>query len=183
MLSWLSFRAGRRKASELYGALVTQSRQRPFYADLGVPDTPTGRTEMIVLHLALVLDRLAAEPTPDREAQRLLVEAFVTDLDDAMRELGVGDLSVPRKVKAAAGALYERVSRYREPLTAASPAPLAAMLAQTVLAQAPGAPADAPDRLAAYARASRAALATHGTGEILAGRLRFPPVSDSPANP
>lgn len=178
MLSWLSFRAGRRKASELYGALVTQARQRPFYADLGVPDTPTGRTEMIVLHLALVLDRLAAEPTPDLEAQRLLVEAFVTDLDDAMRELGVGDLAVPRKVKAAAGALYERVSRYREPLAAATSAPLAALLAETVLADAPGA-RDAPERLAAYARASRAALASHGTGEILAGRLRFPPVIDA----
>lgn len=176
MLSWLSLRAGRRKASELYGALVTQSRQRAFYADLGVPDTPTGRTEMIVLHLALVLDRLAAEPTPDREAQRVLIEAFVTDLDDAMRELGVGDLAVPRKVKAAAGALHERVSRYRQPLAAATPEPLAALLAETVLADAKCAPADAPHRLAAYARASRAALATHTTGDILAGRLRFPPL-------
>lgn len=62
MLNWLRTRAlDRRKAEELYGAVVAQARDPAFYRALGVADSPEGRYEMIVLHLFLLLERLRAD--------------------------------------------------------------------------------------------------------------------------
>ena len=115
MFDWLQGRRDdRRKAGEIYGAVVAQSRNPSFYLAFGVPDALVGRYEMIALHMSLVLDRLAAADIGDEELRRALVERFVTDMDDAMRELGVGDMSVPRNVKKAAAGLYERGVAYRD---------------------------------------------------------------------
>ena len=180
MLHWLwpskSLKEQRRKASDLYGAVVTQARQPALYADLGVPDTPTGRYEMIVLHLVLVLDRLAVEGTEDGETRRLLIETFVTDLDDTMREMGVGDLAVPKRVKRATGALYERLARYREPLASGAAGPLSEILIETAYAGRPPQPMDAAHRLAQYALEARAALAAQRAEDLRSGRVRFVPV-------
>ena len=83
MLRLLKRRAEfQRKAGEIYGAIVTQARQPVFYARLGIPDTPTGRYEMVVVHLFLVLERLRGEgPLADALAQEL-VDAFVADMDE-----------------------------------------------------------------------------------------------------
>ena len=99
-----------RKAGEIYGAIVTQARQPAFYARLGIPDTPTGRYEMVVIHLFLVLERLrGAGASPEAAAAaQALVDAFVADMDDSLRELGTGDVGVPRRVKRAAAGFYER---------------------------------------------------------------------------
>jgi len=85
---------------------------------LGVPDTPSGRYEMVALHLSLVLERLRADADEASPLPRLLVEAFVSDMDDSLRELGTGDLAVPKKVKKAAAGLYERSMAYRSALAA-----------------------------------------------------------------
>lgn len=96
--------------------IVTGARQPFFYSECGVEDTPEGRYEMIALHLFLVIERLkGAGPQADRVAQRVM-EAFVTDMDDSMREMGVGDLSVGKKVKRSAAGLYERFRAYRKAL-------------------------------------------------------------------
>src|ERR1700675_4042072 len=91
-----------RKAGEIYGAIVTQSRQPAFYARLGIPDTPTGRYEMVVVHLFLVLERLRGGGADAEAVAQVLVDAFVADMDDSLRELGTGDVGVPRRVKRAA---------------------------------------------------------------------------------
>ena len=101
MLDFLNARTDmRRKAGKIYGAIVTQARRPAFYADLGVPDTPSGRYEMVVVHLVLVLERLRSAPGADAELPRLLVEAFIADMDNSLREMGTGDLTVPKKVRA-----------------------------------------------------------------------------------
>ena len=101
MLDFLNARTDmRRKAGKIYGAIVTQARRPAFYADLGVPDTPSGRYEMVVVHLVLVLERLRSAPAADADLPRLLVEAFIADMDDSLREMGTGDLTVPKKVRA-----------------------------------------------------------------------------------
>lgn len=117
MLNWLKTRnEDRCKAKDLYGVIVTGARQPVFYSECGVEDTPEGRYEMIALHLFLVIERLkGAGPQADRVAQRVM-EAFVTDMDDSMREMGVGDLSVGKKVKRSAAGLYERFGAYRRAL-------------------------------------------------------------------
>lgn len=178
MLKWLSlWAADRRKARELYGAVVTQARQPMFFAGLGVPDTPEGRYETIVLHLFLVLERLRAEGPAGQTLSRRLIEAFVTDMDDSMREMGVGDLTVPKRVKRAAAGFYERSAEYRTALASSDPGVLEKALAARVLSSEES-QADTPtaDLLAAYVRSAAAALSTQDSAALLAGHVTFPPV-------
>jgi len=129
MLKWFAARASNtRKAKQLYGAVVAAARQSEFYRDYGVPDTLNGRYEMIVLTLFQVLERLRAEGELAKETSRLTLEAFFTDMDDCMREIGVGDLSVPKKVKKAAAGFYERTKAYRAALDADDREAMAAAL-------------------------------------------------------
>jgi len=91
---------------------VTAARAATFYAKWGVPDTLAGRFEMVALHVALLLHRLASVKPPDRRLSVALTEAFVVDLDDSMRELTFGDLAVPREIKRATAALFDRHGAY-----------------------------------------------------------------------
>lgn len=92
-------------AFEAYRSIVAQSRQAKFYADWGVPDTVTGRFDMISLHMALTLHRL--HDVPDARAfSQALVETFFRDMDQSIRELGVTDLGVPAKIKKMGKAFY-----------------------------------------------------------------------------
>ena len=91
-----------RKANPIaavYDAIVASARQPRFYADLGVPDTLDGRFDMIVLHLFLVLDRMKGE---DEKFRQNLTDYFFMDMDRSLREIGVGDLSVGKKVRKMA---------------------------------------------------------------------------------
>lgn len=92
-------------AFEAYSAIVAQSRQEKFYAEWGVPDTVTGRFDMISLHLSLVLRRLKGEPRA-KDFGQALVDLFFRDMDRSLRELGVTDLGVPNKVKKMGNVFY-----------------------------------------------------------------------------
>lgn len=160
-----------RKAGEIYGAIVTQARQRAFYADLGIPDTPTGRYEMVVIHLFLVLERLRSEGALTEPVTQELVDAFVADIDDSLRELGTGDIGVPRRVKRAAAGFYARARDYRQALEASGTA-----LEQTLARHLGDADATEPriGALAAYVRAAAASLAVQHVEELIEGRPSFP---------
>jgi cytochrome b pre-mRNA-processing protein 3 len=173
MLDFLNARTDmRRKAGKIYGVIVTQARRPAFYADLGVPDTPSGRYEMVVVHLVLVLERLRSAPAAGAELPRLLVEAFIADMDDSLREMGTGDLTVPKKVRRAATGLYERSVAYQEALATGDGA-LAAVLREHTYAEAS---AQFAPRLAGYVQDAAAALAAMDAGNIEAGSFEFPEV-------
>ncbi len=176
MLKALRTRATlRRKAGEIYGAIVTQARQPGFYAALGIPDTPAGRYDMVVLHLFLVLGRLKLEAGTE-PLQQALIEAFVEDIDDSMRELGTGDVVVGKKVRKAAAGFYERSRDYREALAADGAGVLEGALIRYGLAL-----ESDPRRcscLAAYVRTTAEALKGQASAEVSGGRLAFPPVPD-----
>lgn len=122
MLNWLKERQTRsRTAQQLYGAIVAQARQPAFYTDLSVPDTARGRFELIALHVVLVLHRLQTEGAATAELARVLGETFVIDMDDNMREMSFSDLAVPREIKKAAAALFDRHTL----VAGAGPAPAA----------------------------------------------------------
>jgi cytochrome b pre-mRNA-processing protein 3 len=117
VLGWLKRRLGRdQTARKLYGSIVTQARRPAFYADWGVPDTPQGRFEMVVLHLALVVRRLTREGAAGQRLARALNERFIVDMDDTMREMTFGDLRVPREIKQVTAALLDRHKAYSEAL-------------------------------------------------------------------
>src|SRR5262245_48094906 len=95
----------------LYAAAIAQARQPVFYAGLRVPDTVDGRFELVALHVFLILQRLKSEPEATPFAQALFDTMFA-DMDRNLREMGVGDLSVGKKVKAMAQGLYGRIAAY-----------------------------------------------------------------------
>jgi cytochrome b pre-mRNA-processing protein 3 len=133
MLQWLRARSrNRRKTGEIYGAVVAAARQPAYYSQMRVPDTPEGRFEMVALTLFLVLEPLKSAGAGGQGLAQGVIEAFVTDMDDCMREMGVGDLTVPKKVKRAAAAFYERAGVYRDALAMPDEAALGAALARFV---------------------------------------------------
>ena len=90
----------------LYGAIVAQARSSAFYADFGVPDTVEGRFDLIVLHLVLLLRRLDRDESVGRGLGQGLFDVFCRDLEANLREMGVGDLAVPKKMRQFAEAFY-----------------------------------------------------------------------------
>lgn len=174
MLNWLnSRRLLKAQASDLYGRVVAQARKPELYGDYGVSDTPEGRLEAIILHLVLLIARLRGEGEAGGRLARAIAEAFVTDMDDCLREMGVGDLTVPRKVKKAAGALYDRSQVYEPALAAGDEAALAAALAAHVT----GGAADKAAALARYAIGLSHTLSTVSGTDLLDGRTVFPPTA------
>jgi cytochrome b pre-mRNA-processing protein 3 len=139
MLEWLRARSRiRRKAGELYGAVVTAARTPEYYSVFRVPDTPEGRFEMVALMLFLVLERVRRVPGGGKALAQGAIEAFVADMDDCLREMGVGDLTVPKKVRRAAAAFYDRAGQYRDALQRGETTALAEVLGRTVFQQAAG---------------------------------------------
>ena len=114
------FRRTPRDASiaALYGMIVAQARSPAFYRIYGVPDTVNGRLDMIVLHLVLLLRRLAGRATPLRALGQALFDRFCRDMDDNLREMGVGDLAVPKEMRRIGEAFYGRQAAYGAALDA-----------------------------------------------------------------
>ena len=102
-------RARREIAERVYRDLVKQARTPSFYRDLGVPDTPDGRFEMVGLHVALVVRRLRSAGAPGGALAQELFDLLFADVDEGLRHIGVGDLSVGKHVKRLAGYFYARL--------------------------------------------------------------------------
>lgn len=179
MLGWLTRRSSvTRKAGELYGGVVTAARNPWFFGPGRVTDTPEGRFELVALHLFLVAERAKALPDGEALAQAL-IEALITDMDDCMREMGVGDLTVPKKVKRAAAAFYERGGAYRTALATSPPAPpeadpLAAVIARSLLQ--PAANETFANQVAVYMRTSQHTLAATAAQDFISGQFAFAPL-------
>ncbi len=124
-------------AERLYAAAVERSRAADLYADLGAPDTVEGRFELLTAHVVLIVARLAGQgPAADRMRQSLF-DVYVRNLDGALREMGVGDLAVPRRMKELGKLWYGRARAYDEAFAALPDrAPLEGLIARTILAKA-----------------------------------------------
>src|SRR3954464_13230827 len=96
----------------LYGMIVAQSRSRAFYLGYGVPDTVAGRLDMIVLHLVLLLRQLTKAQGAVPPIGQQLFDRFCQDIDDNFREMGVGDLAVPKEMRRVAEAFHGRAKAY-----------------------------------------------------------------------
>src|SRR6202051_517072 len=183
-----AFRRGHhnRNIHGLYGAIVAQARLTTFYTRYGVSDSVDGRFELIVLHLVLVLRRLGGEQTAaprqgsprqrsPRAAARIgqqLFDVFCRDLDDNLREMGVGDLAVPRKMRKFGEAFYGRQAAYGAALGAADDRELEKALARNIFGLAET--DENAARLARYARAAVERLSGEAEDALLAGKVMFP---------
>src|SRR6266436_221026 len=164
----------------IYGMIVTQAREPLFYRDLGVPDTVNGRFDLLVLHLWMVLRRLTSMEGGGAGISQALFDHFCADLDANLREMGVGDLAVPKRMQAFGEAFYGRAAAYDLAIDLAltdGAEPLAQALCKNILN---GAQIDNARRLAAYAGAAIAALAAQDDAALLAASWRFPLPDSSP---
>ena len=156
--------------STLYGTIVAQARLPAFYRDYAVPDTVSGRFDLIVLHLALLLERLGADGKL-RELGQAVFDRFCRDMDHNLREMGVGDLAVPKQMRRVGEAFYGRAQAYRAALAGGSPDALAAALALNIYG---GSASPEAARLAAYMREAVRALSAQDSASLAAGQLSFP---------
>ena len=175
----------------LYGAIVAQARSAAFYTDYRVPDTVEGRFDLIVLHLVLLLRRLDGRAEASRDlgqkllgqkllgqkllGQKLLgqelFDAFCRDLDANLREMGVGDLAVPKRMQAFAEAFYGRQAAYLAALDAADQRVFEKALARNIF---PAGNDAGATQLARYGRAAVTGLDAQDDGALISGEVVFP---------
>jgi len=155
----------------LYGAIVAQARSVTFYADYRVPDTVEGRFDLIVLHLVLLLHRLGHRVEAGRGLGQDLFDAFCRDLDANLREMGVGDLAVPKRMQAFAEAFYGRQAAYLAALDAADERVFEKALARNIF---PAGDDAGAAQLARYARAAVTRLDAQDDSALIGGEVVFP---------
>ena len=141
--------ARKRIARTLEAALVTRAREPGFYAALGVPDTIDGRFDLVTLHAWLVLARL--KESGDTQLSQAFIDAVFIGFDEALRDLGSGDMGIGRRLKAMANAFYGRLAAYE---AAADEATMAEALIRNVYRGATGIESEAKS-LAHYVFAAR----------------------------
>lgn len=164
----------RRAVHATYGRIVERARDPIFHLDWHVPDTLDGRFELLALHVFLVLNRLKREEDAAPAFAQRLFDMMFADLDRALREMGASDLGVGRRVKEMASAFYGRVAAYDGGLgdKVSLPVGLRRNLFGTV------SPGEAEIAVAVdYVTRQVAALAAQPIGDLLAGQIRFAPVT------
>ena len=159
-------------AAKLYGAIVAQARLPVFYQGLGVPDTLEGRFLMLLLHLFAVLHRLKEEGPAAVGLAQELSDRFSADMETVLREIGVGDLSIPKKVRGLAASSAALLQAYEEALVAGDEA-IAAAIAN-VLPPEHGPSETTSGRLAHYLRGVVRQVEAQSFAALRAGDVRFP---------
>lgn len=153
---------------KLYAGVVAQARTPALYESYGVPDTVEGRFELYTVHVFLLLDRLRRQGSRAAETSQALFDTYLSALDDALREMGVGDLSVGKKMRKLGEAFYGRVKSYEAAFAALPQADhLHALLSRTVYAEGG---AENVAKLGEYVLAQRAGLAGQKLESLLEGR-------------
>ena len=165
------FQPRTRKIDDLYGAIVAQCRSAAFYTGYGVPDSLEGRFDLLVLHLVLLLARLDRAGSPERDVGQKLFDLFCQDLDANLREMGVGDLAVPKRMRQFGEAFYGRQAAYRAALEAPDGRELEKALARNIFGGVNGA---GPRRLGRYARVLVRQFEVHDQAALFRGEIAFP---------
>jgi cytochrome b pre-mRNA-processing protein 3 len=166
-------RPERTAATALYGAVVSQSRRPEFYSRLGVPDTLDGRFDLLVLHAGMVMRRLTAGGGAAAKVSQALFNLMFEDMDVSLREMGVGDLTVPKRIKEMGEAFYGRARAYDAALAQDDVAALDDALGRNVYR---GAPPANLTLLSSYVRRAYAAVQDQRLDDLIDGRVTFPEV-------
>ena len=176
--SFTTRRRSRSDAAKLYGAIVAQARLPVFYQRFEVPDTLEGRFLVLLLHLFVVHHRLKAEGQSALDLAQDLADHFSADMETVLREIGVGDLGIPKKVRGVAAAGASLLEALERALASGDEAVVAAVTGAL--------PADqrlseaASLRFAHYVRRSVRALEAESVTALAAGAIRFPGTNDGP---
>ncbi|HWV51305.1 ubiquinol-cytochrome C chaperone family protein [Pseudorhodoplanes sp.] len=155
----------------LYGAIVARARTPVFYLSHGVADTVNGRLDLIMLHLALVFERLSQGDAAARTVGQAVFDRFLQDMDDHLREEGVSDLKVPKDMKRVGAAFFGRHRAYISALKTGDREGLRGALRRNVFLDQDAAGLDG---MVAYVEAAAQALQQQDIAGIAAGRIDWP---------
>lgn len=177
MFEWFrQARARRRENAEivrqLFEAIAEQARAPVFYTSLGVADTVMGRFEMLALHMHLFQHRAKDGSEALQAMAHDVVDALFRELDDSLRQIGIGDVAMPKRMKRLARMVYGRWESYGEALAQGDTEALAEAYRRNVYVE--GGVASLAPELARYAMQARDELAAQDDTTFLAGRVRFP---------
>jgi cytochrome b pre-mRNA-processing protein 3 len=177
---WRARRASKALIDEILGEIVAAARRPALYDALGAPDRFDGRFELLALHAGLVLRRLTALGGLADSIAQDLVNSVFTHFDDTLREMGLSDIAVSKRLKSMGSAFYGRNAAYAAALDAGSCAELAAALARNVYGAADPNAAAKGAELALYVRSLDAGLAATPIEAFATGEFRFPEGSTAP---
>jgi cytochrome b pre-mRNA-processing protein 3 len=171
---WRARRANRNLIDQIHGKIVAAARRPALYADLGVPDTFEGRFEMVTLHAALVMRRLMKNSGAGAELAHEIGDSVFRHFDVVLRETGLGDVAVAKRLRRMAEAFYGRSRAYGEGLDEPDQDRLNRALARNVYGVADVALAPAAPRLAEFVRAVADALDGAPLETFAGGEVEFP---------
>lgn len=164
--------ANRAITEALYASIVAAARQPLFYSDWNVPDTPLGRFEMLSLHMFLFQHRMHGETGASHDIAQILIDEFFTDVDHSLRELGIGDMGIPKRMKKLARMHYGRTAAYADALERNDRDALSAALQRNIRPDAQSWPE--ASKLADYVVGAVEWLAGQDSAAIRAGTASFP---------
>jgi cytochrome b pre-mRNA-processing protein 3 len=165
----------RARTDRLLRAITAQARQPAFYEHMAVPDTLDGRFDMMALHGFLVFRALQDLGAGGRRLAQDTTDLMFSAFDDALRSIGVGDMGVPRRVKAMARAYLGRAQAYQAALESDDRGALAAALERNIYRGGAVEP-EAIAALAAYVAREAARLKALSLAAFETGELAFGPI-------
>lgn len=170
------FRASANRAviRDLHGKIVAAARQPALFADYGVPDTLEGRFELVTLHAMLAMRTLGSAPPPGPQMAQGVANAVFAGFDAALREMGVGDATIPKRIGKLAGQFAGRCGAFAAAMADPDNVALEAALVRNIFAPGGG---DAA-RLARYVRAAAGKLAALSPGEAAGTAFVFAAAQD-----
>jgi cytochrome b pre-mRNA-processing protein 3 len=156
----------------LYRRIADHARRPILFIAYGVPDTIDGRFEMLCLHVYPLFHRLKGQGAEAEALSQTTYDAMFADLDGSLRELGVADLGVGRRIKTMTEALNGRIHAFDRAFAAGD-----AELREAVRRNVYGTAAPSEDQVRAmadYLRHIREALLASSLADLCAGRLSLP---------
>ncbi len=165
--NWFRPKAPRPQSAMLYSRCVAGARHTFFYTTLGVPDSVDGRFDLLVLHLFLLLSRLKKNPQMASD----ITDIFFADMDQNLRQMGVADPGVGKRIRVMLDAFYGRIAAYES--ARGDEAALSAALIRNLYGTAP-VPEFAPAALLDYVRRAEAGLAALSPEAFQAGHCVWP---------
>jgi cytochrome b pre-mRNA-processing protein 3 len=179
MFRWFAGRAARKEAAEkIYDAIVAQSRNPAFYLRCNVPDTLSGRFDMLVIHMFVVLQILKLGGREGQLLAQEIVEAFIREMDTMVRDLGVSDRNVPKEVRKIAQLFYGQLLAYSTALQRNDTKGLANEVWKSFQSgEGAGGAQIAADSLSTYMRQAIKNIQEMPLNMLLQGNIRFPEIA------
>ncbi len=168
----------RSNAEQVYSLISVRARDPKFYLDYEVPDTVDGRFDLLLLHMFFILYPLQSKGSDAKDFGQALFDVMFANMDVALREMGVGDLSVGKKIKKMAKAFYGRMAAYSDAAGSDDPEILLSALKRNLYRD-----GDVSDRsletIATYFRQQVTHISSQPVSGVLLGVVEFLPLAQA----